>query len=228
MRLQWWKILCIVLMIYTVVAGFLIKLPYAMAYEDSTLYESMRNFFFHVPMWFGQFILITVSMVYSIRFLNKQVSRNDFVAAEFARTATVLGTLGLITGAVWAKYTWGSAWSNDPKQVGAAIALLIYCAYFVLRNSMTDTDKRARVAAVYNIFAYFIYIPLIFVLPRLTESLHPGGKGVEGNPGLSGTDLDPTMRMVFWPAVIGWTLLATWITTLYIRIRTLNERKSTN
>ncbi|WP_315816879.1 hypothetical protein [Paraflavitalea speifideaquila] len=57
-----------------------------------------------------------------------------------------------------------------------AIALLIYLAYFVLRNSMTDLDKRGRVAAVYNIFAYFIYIPMILILPRLVESLHPGEK----------------------------------------------------
>ena len=74
--------------------------------------------------------------------------------------------LGLATGMIWANYTWGASWSNDPKQLGVAIALLIYLAYFVLRNSMTDIDKRARVSAVYNIFAYFIYIPIMLV-PRL-------------------------------------------------------------
>jgi len=138
-----------------------------------------------------------------------------------------LGCLGLLTGAIWANYTWGAAWSNDPKQIGAAIALLIYVAYFVLRNSMTDMDKRGRVAAVYNIFAYFIYIPMIMILPRLTESLHPGGKGTEGNPGLGGSSLDATMETVFWPAVTGWVLLATWITTLRLRVRILEEKKHT-
>jgi heme exporter protein C len=136
-----------------------------------------------------------------------------------------LGCLGLVTGSIWANYTWGAFWSNDPKQTGAAIALLIYVAYFVLRNSMTDMDKRSRVAAVYNIFAYFIYIPMIMILPRLTESLHPGGKGTEGNPGLGGSSLDVTMRFVFYPAVIGWALLGTWISTLRLRLRLMEEKK---
>jgi len=225
MRQYWWKILSIILLVYTFIGGFLVNLPHKTAYEDSNLYESMRNFFFHVPMWFSQVILLSVSLVYSIMYLRKPLMKYDIYATEFARTGSVLGSLGLITGAIWANYTWGSPWSNDPKQIGAAIALLIYFAYFILRNSMTDIDKRNRIGAVYNIFAYFIYIPMIMILPRMVESLHPGGKGVEGNPGLSGNSLDPAMRMVFYPAVLGWTLLATWITTLRMRVRILEEKK---
>ncbi|MEJ7767540.1 MAG: cytochrome c biogenesis protein CcsA [Chitinophagaceae bacterium] len=222
LRLSWWKITSVVFLVYIFIAGFLIRVP-----QIGNLYETARNLFFHVPMWFAQLLLITVSLVYSILYLRKSDTRNDIYAAEFARTGIVLGSLGLITGAIWANYTWGAPWSNDPKQLGAAIALLIYLAYFVLRNSMTDIDKRGRIAAVYNIFAYFIYVPMVMILPRLVESLHPGGKGVEGNPGLSGKDLDPVMRMVFWPGVIGWTLLALWITTLRIRLKVLEENKPT-
>ncbi|MBO9635387.1 MAG: cytochrome c biogenesis protein CcsA [Chitinophagaceae bacterium] len=220
MRHYWWKILSIVLLLYTFIAGFLIKVP-----TIGNLYETIRNLFFHVPMWFGQLILISVSLIYSILYLRKPQQRYDILATEFARTGSVMGVLGLLTGMIWANYTWGAPWNNDPKQLGAAIALLIYLAYFVLRNSMTDLDKRGRVAAVYNIFAYFIYIPMIMVLPRMVESLHPGGQGVEGNPGFGGSSLDPTMRMVFWPAVLGWTLLGVWISTLNVRLRTLEEQK---
>lgn len=223
MRQYWWKILSVVLLLYTFSAGFLIRVP-----DIGNLQQTIRNLFFHVPMWFGQLILITISLMYSVRYLRKQNIKNDIFAAEYAKTGIVFGTLGLLTGGIWANYTWGEPWSNDPKQLGAAIALLIYLAYFVLRNSMMDIDKKARVAAVYNIFAYFIYVPMIMVLPRLVESLHPGGKGVEGNPGLSGNDLDPAMRMVFWPAVIGWTLLGVWITTLKIRLKILEETKPIN
>lgn len=220
MRQYWWKILCIVLLLYTFVAGFLVKVP-----EIGNLYQTIRNLFFHVPMWFAQLVLITVSLVYSILYLRHPKPHYDLYALQFVQTGTVLGCLGLLTGMIWANYTWGTFWNNDPKQLGVAIALLIYLAYFVLRNSMTDLDKRGRVAAVYNIFAYFIYIPMILILPRLVESLHPGGKGVEGNPGLNGQDLDPTMRMVFWPAVAGWSLLGVWITTLYLRMKLLEEKK---
>lgn len=223
MRKSWWKILAALLLIYTFAAGFLIKVPII-----GNLKETIRNLFFHVPMWFGQIILLTTSLVYSILYLRKPDLRHDIYASSFAKTGILMGVLGLITGAIWATYTWGEPWSNDPKQIGVAIALLIYFAYLVLRNAITDIDKRAKISAVYNIFAYFIYLPLIMILPRLVESLHPGGKGVEGNPGLNGADLDATMRLVFLPAVIGWTLLGTWITTLNIRIYLIRDKNLLN
>ncbi len=223
MRKSWWKILAVVLLAYTFIAGFLIKVP-----DIGNLKETIRNLFFHVPMWFGQLVLFTISLIYSIAYLRTPKLKLDIYAVAFAKTGIVMGILGLVTGSIWATYTWGEPWSNDPKQIGVAIAMLIYFAYLVLRNSLPDIDKRAKIGAVYNIFAYFIYVPLIMILPRLVESLHPGGKGVEGNPGLNGADLDPTMRMVFWPAVIGWTLLGVWISTLNIRINLLQDKKLIN
>ncbi len=223
MQKSWWKILAVLLLLYTFTAGFLIQVPII-----GNLYQTIRNLFFHVPMWFGQMILLLVSLVFSIKYLRCGNLVDDIKAREYARTGIIFGLLGLITGAIWANFTWGEPWSNDPKQIAVAIALLIYLAYFVLRNSMPDMDKRARVSSVYNIFAYFIYVPLIMVLPRLVQSLHPGGEGVEGNPALNGQDLDPTMRMVFWPAVIGWTLLGVWMTTLLIRVSKLKEKNWIN
>ncbi len=222
MRFTWWKILCILLMFFTFTAGFLVKVPYV-----GNLYQSIRNFFFHVPMWFGQIVLLTLSLAYSIAYLRKQNIRYDIYAAEFAKTGIIFGILGLATGSIWATYTWGEPWSNDPKQIAAAIAVLIYLAYVVLRGSMTDIDKKARVSAVYNIFAYFIYIPLIMILPRLVQSLHPGGmEGAKGggNPALSGASIDAAMRVVFWPAVIGWVILGIWLSNLKIRLNLLSHK----
>lgn len=175
-------------------------------------------------MWFGMMILFLVSMIYAIIYLARPNQKADVYSVEFARTGTVYGVLGLVTGAIWANYQWGAPWSSDPKQNGALIAILIYFAYFVLRGSMNDDEKKARIGAVYNIFAFFMLFPTIWILPRMAESLHPGGQGSEGNPGLNGNDLAPSMRVVFWPAVIGWTLLAVWITTLRIRLRTLQNK----
>jgi heme exporter protein C len=62
----------------------------------------------------------------------------------------------------------------------------------------------------------------------LTESLHPGGQGSEGNPGINGKDMDMNMRTVFYPAVVGWTLFGVWITTLKIRYQILNEKHLNN
>lgn len=226
MKLKWWKIVCILLLFFTFSAGFIIKVPIL-----GNLHQSIRNFFFHVPMWFGQIALLALSLGYSIAYLRTQNIKYDIYAAEFARTGIIFGSLGLITGAIWATYTWGEPWSNDPKQIAAAIAILIYLAYLVLRGSMTDFDKRARISAVYNIFAFFIYIPLIMILPRMVQSLHPGGlEGAKGggNPALGGDSLDATMKMIFWPAVLGWILLGIWISNLKIRLGLIANKNLIN
>ena len=108
------------------------------------------------------------------------------------------------------------------KLIGAAIALLIYFAYLILRDSISDMDRRARVSAVYNVFAYAMLFPSIWIIPRILPSLHPGQ---EGNPALNQSDVDSSMRTVFYPAVIGWTLLGVWITTIKIRLHFLKEKK---
>ncbi len=224
LRQSWWKILAVVLLLYTCTMGFMVKIPQL----DGRLQHTIRNLFFHVPMWFGMMILFIVSVIYAIKFLNKHSDVADIYSVEYARSGLLFGVLGIVTGAIWANYQWGAAWSSDPKQNGAAIALLIYFAYFVLRGSVTDMDKRSKLSAVYNIFAFCMLFPTIWILPRMAESLHPGGQGSEGNPALNGGDLDPQMRTVFWPAVIGWTLLGVWITSLRIRYRLLNEKQFAN
>jgi heme exporter protein C len=187
--------------------------------------ESIRNFFFHVPMWFGMMILFFVSLWYAIKYLRNGNIINDIYATAYASIGLLFGVLGIITGAVWANYQWGSPWVGDPKQNGAAIALLIYFAYFVLRGSLIDQEKRARLSAVYNVFAFFMLFPTLWILPRLSESLHPGGQGSEGNPGINGKDMTASMRTVFYPAVIGWTLLGVWISTLQIRYQIIKYKK---
>lgn len=220
MKFTWWKILAIVCLVYAVIAGMLLPVP-----ARPIVNESIRNLYYHVPMWFSMMVLMTVSVVFSIRYLRTPKLELDISARFFASTGMLLGILGITTGAIWANYTWGAPWSNDIKQILAAVALLIYAAYFVLRNSIEDIDKKARVSAVYNIFAYTMLFPTLFIIPRLYESLHPGG---EGNPAISQKDIAPIMRIVFWPAVLGWTLLGLWITTLQVRLQKLNDKHILN
>lgn len=216
MKIAWWKILSVVCLVYAVIAGFLLPVP-----AKPIVNESIRNLYYHVPMWFSMMVLMTVSVVYAILYLRSPNLKYDIQSQWFATTGMVLGLLGIITGAIWANYTWGAPWSNDIKQILAAVALLIYAAYFVLRSSIDDFDKKARVSAVYNIFAYAMLFPTLFIIPRLYESLHPGG---DGNPAMSQKDIDPLMRLVFWPAVLGWTLLGVWISTLFIRVQKIRDK----
>ncbi|MCB0644481.1 MAG: cytochrome c biogenesis protein CcsA [Phaeodactylibacter sp.] len=183
--------------------------------------ETIRNTYFHVAIWFAMVFMFIGGLNHSIRFLRGSQLERDIKAAAYTRVGILLGILGITTGGIWANFTWGIFWSGDVKQNMTAIALLIYLAYFVLRNAFDDPEKKARISAVYNIFAFAALIPLIYVIPRMTDSLHPGAGG---NPAMGGEDLDNTMRMVFYPAIIGWTLLAAWITQLTYRLELLRQR----
>lgn len=182
------------------------------------LFQTIRNLFFHVPMWFSMVALLTGALVYSIKYLRHGKREFDIAASKITETAVFLGVLGILTGMLWANFTWGQPWPNDPKLNSVAIGMLMYLAYFILRGAIDDEEKRARVASVANVFFYPIFISLIFVLPRLTESLHPGNGG---NPGFSSYDLDDTMRMVFYPAVLGWILIGFWVAQLKTRVKKL-------
>ena len=188
----------------------------------SILEETIRNLYYHVPLWFAMIILFFVSVLYSISYLRKGDLRADIVATEFVRVGVLYGILGLVTGAIWAKHTWGHYWNWDLRQNTAAISVLIYLAYLVLRDSFDDESKKARLSAVYNVFAFATLIPLMFVIPRLADSLHPGAGG---NPAFGSNDLDNTMRMVFYPAIIGFTLVGVWMANLLIRVSKVRLKK---
>lgn len=214
---SWWKISGIVLVTFSIIAGFLSPVP-----ALPIVHETIRNLYFHVPMWFSMMVLFGISVFFSVRYLGKANPKFDLIAVESVNTGMVFYLLGLVTGMVWANYTWGEPWSNDPKQNSAAIAFLVYCAYLVLRNSIEEEQKRAKISAIYNIFAFPMMIVLLFILPRMTDSLHPGNGG---NPAFGKYDLDNNMRAVFYPACLGWILVGIWIATLRYRIRVIEKNK---
>jgi heme exporter protein C len=227
MRKSWWKILCVILLAFTFTGGLLMSVPRLPA-----LGETVRNLYFHVGMWMAMMTLFTCSVVQAIRYLRTNKLKYDIYSRQYSSVGIVFGLLGYATGAIWMSFTWAdpnnpaaasfSSIAREPKLIGAAIALLIYFAYHVLRDSIQDIDKKARVSAVYNIFAYAMLFPSIWIIPRILPSLHPGQ---DGNPALNFKDLSPMMRVVELPAFVGWALLGVWITTIKIRLNLLKEQK---
>ena len=210
MKKNWWKILAVAILTYVIFWGLLGPTP-----RLPILNESIRNVYFHVPLWFAMIIMLLTSAIFSIRYLRSGRADHDRIAAEFANTSIVFGILGCATGAIWANFTWGEPWPNDPKLNSVAVGMLLYFAYLILRGSFDDEQRRARISAVFNIFAFCVFNALILILPRMTDSLHPGNGG---NPAFGQYDMDNAMKLVFRPAVIGFTLLGVWITELRVRM----------
>ena len=218
MNKTWWKILACTLILYSVIGGFLMPVP-----ELPILNETVRNLFFHVPMWFAMIMLYFISVIYSIKYLSSSKTNDDLIAVESVNAGVIFCFFGLISGSLWANSTWGDPWPNDPKLNGSAIATLMYLAYLILRNAIDEEQKRARISALYNIFAFPVVIVLIYILPKLTDSLHPGSGG---NAGFSDIDMDSRLRIVFYPACLGWILMGVWIMTIRYRIRLIENKQN--
>ncbi len=214
---SWWKLLGVAILIYVIAGGLLFEVP-----DLPVIRQSIRNIYFHVGMWFAMIFIMFLGLVFSIRYLATNRVDEDLRALAAVQTGIVFGILGLITGMVWARFTWGSFWVNDPKLNGAVVGLLVYFAYILLRSSLEDRDKRARLAAVYNVFAFALYFLFIMILPRTaSSSIHPG---LDGNPALATGDLAPEMRVVFFPAMAGWMILSYWVFRLLYRVCRLEAR----
>ncbi len=195
-----------------------IRFPYR-----SILNETIRNTFFHVALWMAMFVLYVIGIVNAIKYLTSRNLKYDSMSAAYNKSGILFGLLGIVTGSLWARYTWGTWWTNDVKLNMATIAMFIYSGYLILRSSFADEEKRARISSVFSIFAFIVLIPLVFVIPRLTDSLHPGNGG---NPALGGEDLDNTLRLFFYPAIIAYILIGCWMAQLKYRYDALDKKMS--
>lgn len=211
MKLNPWKYAVAVWMTAVLIAGFLIPIP-----DIPILKQSARNLFLHVPMWFTMAVCFGAGLVYSIKYLNRPDIETDQKAETATQVGLMFGICGLLTGAVWARFTWGTWWTfAEPRMNLSALGMMIYVAYFVLRTAFDNPEKRAKIAAVFNIFAATTIPFLLYIIPRQMPSLHPGA---EGNPAFSEITA-PELRYIFYPAVIGFIALAIWISNILNRYK---------
>jgi len=216
---KYYKILALLLLAYALIMGLSRTLPDM----GGNMAQTSRNVFYHVPMWFCLYLMMGISVYNSIMYLKWGNEKSEIIAVEAAKTGILFGFLGLFTGIIWSRVTWrelisssdfAAWWSWDPKLTMVLIAIMIYIAYFILRNGIDEPAQKARISAVYNIFAAASLIPLTYILPRLLGGLHPGGD--EGNP-LQNISLSNEFRTVFYPSALGFILLAIWILELRVR-----------
>lgn len=198
-----------------------ITMPYIVG-----LAERGRIIFFHVPMSWIATVAYLIAMIYGIMYIKRGRLEYDTMSVSLISVATLFGILATITGAVWARFNWGMYWNWDPKQTAIFLVLLIYGAYFLLRGSVDDPHKRARLSAVYSILG-FVSVPfLFFILPRLMPGLHPGSSDdVNAGPLLSvkSDALNSTKQWVFGLALFSFSLLYFWLTNLRVRVSKVNH-----
>lgn len=163
----------------------------------------VRIAFFHIPVAWVAVIAFLLSAVRAVQYLRTRNMDYDTEGSASAALGLFFCILATVSGAIFAKLTWGAYWNWDPRQTTIFILLLIYGAYLALRASIDEEEQRARISAVYALLS-FITVPfLVFIIPRFYFSLHP-----EPVINSSGTlDMDTMMVYVLLAALGACTAL---------------------
>jgi len=210
-----WKYLLGIFMVFVILGSFFYAQP------ALGLGEVSRIIYYHVPAAWVAVLAYLVAMISALRYLRTRDISHDTAAAISAELGTLFAVVATVTGAIFAKVTWGAYWNWDPRQTSITVLLLIYGAYFALRSAVDDDQRRAGLSSVYAILAFFTVPFLVFVVPRVYASLHP-------DPILNvdrKINMDARMLQVFLASLVGFTGLYWWMYSLKLRIyRILRER----
>ena len=182
--------------------------------------DTARIMFFHVPIAELSSIAFFTSMVYAIHYLRRREWQADLKSVCAAEIGMVFAALATLTGSVFAASNWHSFWNWDPRETSIVVLLMIYGAYFGLRAAVEDEDRRATLAAVYNIFAGIVMPFLEFVVHRIPalQSLHP--TNIWGPGGMSADQ-----RVTLYSSLLAF--LGVYIWMFQLRLRTgLLERQA--
>jgi heme exporter protein C len=131
-----------------------------------------RLLYFHVPAWWTAFFAVGLSGVFSLLYLLKMDLRYDSVAASVTEVAVVFLVMGITLGSIWGRIIWGIWWAWDPRLTSALICVLLYSGYLMLRRSIDEPSRRARVSAVFSLFA-FLDVPVVWFSIRWWRTQHP-------------------------------------------------------
>ncbi|OGU47477.1 MAG: ABC transporter permease [Ignavibacteria bacterium GWB2_36_8] len=211
-----WKIFLFLLLCFVSIAGIsfpIVENPQAW-YEFpfiKGLEENAKIIFFHVPTAWLTVIAFLMTAVYSVQYLRKKNLDDDAKSYAAAQLGIIFCILATVTGAVWAKFAWGSFWSWDPRQTSIFVLLLIYGAWFALRSSIESEEKRATLSSVYAIIA-FVTVPFfIFIMPRIMTGLHPGSADDTNAGPVINFKMNGNMQLIFFLSLIGFTILYFWM-----------------
>jgi heme exporter protein C len=180
--------------------------------------ETARIVVFHVPCALLTFVAFLVNAVYSWKYLRSRDPLTDSKANAAAELGMLFAVLATVTGSLFAMEQWGSAWNWDPRETSIVMLMLVYAAYFVLRGAVEEKSKRARLSAAYALLAFPAMVFLIWILPRVVESLHPT------NTLFSRSGLDTEYRITLWSFFAGLMAIFVWMFRLRLRVELAEAR----
>ena len=216
------QLLNIIALIAALVAVYmaLIQAPDALN-VDPSIRPAQRIIYFHVPSAWSSMLAFFVAFVASILYLITKRIRWDIWARSASELGIAFTVAAIISGSLWAKPAWNTYWTWDPRLTTYTIVLLLYIAYFMLRGAIDEPGRRARMGAVYSIFA-FLSVPLTFMSIRWWNTIHP--VIVEQPEGAGKFGLGPNMLQAFMISNIAFIIIFSALLANRISLGWLEER----
>jgi heme exporter protein C len=161
-----------------------------------------KIFYIHVPMAIVALCGFVAGGIFAIQHLRSGDRSWDMRSYVAIHLSIILGLAVLVTGAIWAKASWGHWWLwDEPVLVSFLVVFLLYCVYYPLRFSIEDPERQARYSSVFAITAG-AFVPLNFIAVRLAEKYtHPRVLSQTGG------SMPGEMRLTFLVALVGVALL---------------------
>ncbi|MDQ3249616.1 MAG: cytochrome c biogenesis protein CcsA [Chloroflexota bacterium] len=167
---------------------------------------AQRIFYIHMACNFGALAGFLTSLTGSLVYLITRKLDWDRVTQASIEVGTICALGTTLTGALWAKPTWNTYWTWDPRLTMVTITLLIYIAYLLLRNGIDNRQTRARFGSIYALFA-FLSVPLTYYSARWFRTIHPVVFNGENPEAQGGFAVGPTMSQTLTVSVISFCLL---------------------
>lgn len=112
--------------------------------HDQSLMPALQSAWFipHVTVYMFSYSVLGCAFIIGCIGMKKHKEIYTTTADELVYTGTAFLTIGMLTGAIWAKDAWGNYWSWDPKETWAAITWTIYLLYIHIRLQRTYKSKK--------------------------------------------------------------------------------------
>jgi len=128
-----------------------LAMVFLVAPREATMGDVQRIFYFHVAFAWVGFLAFLVTGVSGALYLVWRAQGLDWLGSSSAEVGLVFISAALLAGSLWARLTWGTYWTREPRLTISALQWLVYAAYLMLRRAVDDPQRRARLGAVYGI-----------------------------------------------------------------------------
>jgi heme exporter protein C len=173
---------------------------------DAAQGDVQRIMYVHVPSAWLAYVAFFVTLFGGLLYLRRDDLRHDRLAAASAEIGLLFTGLAIASGAIWGKATWGKWWDWDPRLTTTAVLFVVYAGYLLLRQSLVDRRRRAKLAAIFGIIG-FLNVPIVHFSVLWWRGLHQPPTVIRpGDP-----SIDHLLLAELLASVVSFTLVYLWL-----------------